>query len=240
MAHYVSIRTSQNVIIEYEVATVWDRIVAYIIDALVMFAYILFMAMIVGALGNDADLGIIGVLGIIMLIPLMFYSLIFEVFNNGQSPGKALVHIQVVSLDGSPVTIGQYLTRWLFRLVDLHLFSTLVAVIAVATSSKGQRIGDIAAATTVINKKKRHHLKSMSFEKISESYDPIYSEAANLSSQDIETIKEVLANKSENRFDLIVTLAAKIEEVLNVTKTESSETFLRSIVKDYNYYHSNE
>jgi uncharacterized RDD family membrane protein YckC len=239
MAYTTSIRTAQNVIIEYEVATVWDRIVAFIIDSLIMISYIFFVSFIFGSIASNSDFSwFSGAMLVVLFLPIMFYSLLFEIFNNGQSPGKLVMNTQVVSLSGDPVTIGQYFLRWLFRLIDFHFFSTIVAVIVVAVSEKGQRIGDHVAGTTVISKKKKQNLDTTVFRKISENYKPKYSAAYNLNDNDIQIIQEVLANKSENRFTLLTKLAAKVEETLQLEKSESSETFLKIIVKDYNYFHS--
>ena len=60
-----------------------------------------------------------------------------------------------VLLDGSPPTLGAYLLRWLLILVDTEILTPLVAIITIAANGKGQRIGDIAAGTTVVKTTKR-------------------------------------------------------------------------------------
>ena len=53
---------------------------------------------------------------ILMSIPVMFYSLAFEILLNGQTPGKVANKIRVVKLDGSKPTFGSYIIRWFLRL----------------------------------------------------------------------------------------------------------------------------
>ena len=69
---------------------------------------------------------------------------------NGQSVGKRILKIKVISLDGSQPSIGQYFIRWLFRLVDFALTAQVGGLICVAVSKNKQRIGDIVAGTTLI------------------------------------------------------------------------------------------
>src|SRR4029077_19753394 len=87
---------------------------------------------------------------VVLVIPFALYNLLFEIFMNGQSPGKRAMDIKVLRLDGTPATVGDYIMRWLFALVDVHLFSGLIAVLCIAIGGKGQRLGDMVAGTTVV------------------------------------------------------------------------------------------
>ena len=82
---------------------------------------------------------------LIVNLPTTFYSLIFEIAMNGQTPGKYLNKIRVVKIDGSKPTLGSYLTRWLLRIIDIWFFTGSVAVFTILFNGKGQRLGDIAA-----------------------------------------------------------------------------------------------
>ncbi|VXC32804.1 RDD family protein [Nocardioides sp. AX2bis] len=67
----------------------------------------------------------------------------------GQTLGKRLVGIRVVSEKGPQRTAGQVLVRTLLRVVDGFAFY-LVAFVAVLASPKNQRLGDMAASTRVV------------------------------------------------------------------------------------------
>ena len=128
MAYKITIRTAQNVAIEYEVANVWDRIVAFLIDGLIIIAYLFFSMLIIGSIASEGGKSTILIsVTILIYLPVMFYSLLFEVFNNGQSPGKMIMKIQVVSISGDPVTVGQYMLRWLFRIIDFYIISKITS-----------------------------------------------------------------------------------------------------------------
>jgi uncharacterized RDD family membrane protein YckC len=67
----------------------------------------------------------------------------------GQTPGKRLLRIRVVSLDLRAPGIGAAFVRGLVGLVD-GLFDGLVGIVAIATNRQWQRIGDQVAHTIVI------------------------------------------------------------------------------------------
>jgi uncharacterized RDD family membrane protein YckC len=240
----VKITTAQNVQIEYEPASVGDRILATIIDYVIMIAYVGVLALIYfEALGledffdrNDLFSIIITIVIILTFVVTAFYHLIFEIVYNGQSPGKRAMKTKVVNLDGSEVTIGSYIIRWLFRLIDLQLFYGLVAILLVATGKKGQRLGDLVAGTAVVSLKNRVTLQDTIYQKVESTYDVKYISSGSLSSYDIATIKDVLnSNYGVRKDELLNKLAEKVAESIGVSPTESGEHFLRTVVKDYNY-----
>ncbi|MBI1780427.1 MAG: RDD family protein [Sphingobacteriales bacterium] len=149
----ITIQTAQNIEVEYDVASLGDRIVGRIIDLLIQGAFVLIFMLIFfwGSFANDAgNEASILIFFIVILLPVMFYDLLMEQFFNGQSIGKKVMKIKVISLDGGQPTFSQYLLRWLFRLVDFSLTGSLGALISVAASENKQRIGDMVAGTTLI------------------------------------------------------------------------------------------
>ncbi|RZL38121.1 MAG: RDD family protein, partial [Pedobacter sp.] len=148
----IKINTSQHVEIDYPVAGLGERVAAYLID-FGMFLIIYFFALIAFAitgLENSFNNSSIVILVIIFGICYVFYDFLCEVAFNGQSLGKKLLKIKVVSLDGGQASIGQYFIRWIFRIVDFTLTANLLGFISVAVSEKKQRIGDVVAGTTLI------------------------------------------------------------------------------------------
>src|SRR5262245_3983820 len=113
----ISVQTTQNVFIQHPIASVGERILAYLIDTILLMVYI---TVVVAAFIN-LDLEIIWIWVMTIVVPLFFYHLAFEIFMNGQSPGKRVMNIQVVRLDGTQPSIGDYLLRWFFGFVDIQL-----------------------------------------------------------------------------------------------------------------------
>jgi uncharacterized RDD family membrane protein YckC len=66
---------------------------------------------------------------------------------NGRTPGKALVGLRVVDLDGGPVTWRQALLRGLAQLIDVYIPLGLFPALA---TRRSQRFGDLLAGTFVL------------------------------------------------------------------------------------------
>ena len=230
MPDYINIRTAQNVEISYKLAGLGNRILAKFLDLLIMSGYLIAMGF---ALDSVEFMGW-GVF--IFFLPIFLYTLLFEVFNNGQTPGKSVLRMKVVSLDGTPLSLGQILTRWLLQLVDIWIMSGLAGLLSVVSGSKQQRLGDMAAGTIVVSLKQDSSLEKTAFVKVEEDYQPVYTQASQLSEQDVRIIKTVLTDKSDNSFAIMSKAAAKIEGIIDVKKNVSSQEFLKTIIKDYNYY----
>lgn len=248
MPHYIQVETAHNVKIDYEVASLWDRILGNIIDGLVTVAYVFLVIMLIGiffdGLGSifeDGSQTFAIILGVIFIVPILFYHLLMEIFFNGQSIGKMAVKTKVVSLDGKPVSIGAYLIRWLMRLVDFQITSGLGALVGVAAGGKGQRLGDMAAGTSVISLKPRTSVQATAHVKIPDDYQPQYPEVEHkLSNDDIVLVKEVLQLQQDNKYELVNKVAEKIQATLEVPMRERSHPYLQTILKDYNFYNNRE
>lgn len=231
----IAINTSQNVLLEYEPASIGDRILATLVDYLVIFAWVLLTAVLpaslLGGAGLDRTLGIV-YYSVVVALPILFYDFLCEWLLNGQSPGKIALKIKVVMMDGSQPGVGAYLLRWLLRLVDTRLFSGMVAVICVAANGKGQRLGDLAAGTTVIRLKPKVNLTDITYKQLPDNYRVTFPEATQLSDQDIQVVRDVLQRGTS---DAVLRTADKIKDVLGITTTLDSYQLLNTVVNDYQY-----
>lgn len=236
----VKVHTSQHIDIDYPVAGLGERIVATLIDYGI-FIVLFFLFIILSVMAGFKEIfGII--LIIIYAVTYVFYNLLCEIFMNGQSIGKKIMKIKVISLNGAQATIGQYFMRWLFRLVDFALTANLAGLICLLISNKGQRIGDMAAGTTVIKTVPRTQFQHIAFHPpIAQEYIPVFDEVVHLTGRDIELIHEVLITyyKTFNH-NLVYAMAEKISKHLNITLSKGMDQldFLRTIVADYNYISS--
>lgn len=235
----IRVTTSQNIDLEYELGSLGDRVLGRILDGLVIVAYCLVFAAIVG-FGNLGDFlsNNVWLIIIVIMLPIVFYDLICEMLLNGQSFGKKIMNIKVISLNGEQPTFSQYLMRWLFRLVDFTLSSSLVALITVAVSEKKQRLGDIIAGTAVVKTKTRTTIEDTLYVQTAPvEYVVTYPEVINLNDRDIQLVKEVLLNvmRSGNP-SLALQAQQKIEMVLNIqSRHTDASTFLRVVLADYNH-----
>lgn len=234
----ISITTSQNIELEYDLGSLGDRIIGRVLDFLVLIAYVVLIIAIIGFsnFGRFSEKNAWFV--IIFIAPVVFYDLLSEMFLNGQSVGKKVMGIKVISLNGDRATFSQYLIRWLFRIVDFSFSGSLVALITVAVSEKKQRLGDIVAGTVLVKTKPRTQISDTIYHSgHGDDYQVMYPEVINLRDQDVQLIKEVLisVNRSGNTI-LAFQAQQKVEQVLNIkSRHYDSKSFLNAVLLDYNY-----
>ena len=223
--------TGQYVNIQPTVASVGDRIFAQIIDWMVMLAYIVLVVWLVTSLDIGNEWYIITFLA---LVPL-FYTLLFEIFNQGQSLGKMAMKMQVVKLDGTMPTLGSYLMRWLLYLIDGPATS-FMGLLAMILSRNNQRLGDMAAGTVVIKKEKYKKIQVSldEYDYLMQNYRPRYPQAADLSLEQVEIITRAIGIKDLRQ---MAELSRKVRQKLGVERKEKDDAaFLQRIVRDYQYY----
>lgn len=243
----LTINTTQNVNINFEAASVGERILAYLVDFLIKTAYLIvigyfvFNLMGLSEVLDDLDQWSAIAIVVLFLLPYMFYSLVFESVLEGQTLGKRLLKIKVVKIDGYQASFGDYLIRWILRIIDISFSSGVVGLIAMVVNSKTQRLGDISAGTAVITLKNKVTINSTILEDIGEAYVPVYPLVIKLSDNDVRIIKETLTSAlAKNDLDVIVKLKDKIEAVTGIkNQSGKSEDFIKTVIKDYNYYTQN-
>ncbi|RYD73871.1 MAG: RDD family protein [Sphingobacteriales bacterium] len=241
----IRISTAQNVDIDYEVAGLGERIAARLID-LAGFAilYIVAVILMLVASISRSEMLIIVLLVLFGLI-FLFYDLVCETFMDGQTFGKKVMKIKVISLDGGQPSFGQYLMRWVFRIVDFGFFFGwgVVALIAVAISKNHQRVGDMLAKTTLIKTVPRTQIDNVAFiSSLPEDYQPTFKEALLLNDRDVELIYEVLTGFYQTgNPQLIYAMAGKVKEHINPAMPAGMNElqFLETILKDYSYLTAN-
>jgi len=228
------IETAQNVNIVQNVAGVGDRILAFLIDSAILFIYIVLVSIVFTSitLASDSIL-IMMTIG----LPLFLYHLLWETFRNGQSPGKAVMKIRVVKLDGSKPAFSNYLIRWLLRLIDITLLSGAVALVTILFNGRGQRLGDLAAATTVISEKKTISLSQSVLTNLPKDYTPVYPQVTIFTDSEMQTIKNMFQQaKYNSNHNVILKLSNRISKVMEVSYDTTPLTFIDTVIKDYNYY----
>lgn len=225
----VAIRTSQNVVLEYEPASIGDRILATLIDYLVFFGWFMLLVAIPRVL--EINMGNFYV--VLALLPIVCYDLLCEWLLNGRSVGKLAIGIRVVKLDGSQPNLGAYLIRWLLRIIEsVSFLGGLVPIITVAANGKGQRLGDIAAGTTVVKLKSSLSLDDVLVKPLPEDYVVQFSDVRILTDRDISVVREVLQRGDP---EVLTRTADKIKEVAGIQSSLTSRAFLETVIRDYQF-----
>ena len=229
----IEVQTTQNVVIDYEPAGIGLRLLAWFIDIFILFLWCL--AIIGLRYISIIELSrVVIILGLI--IPILVYHLLFELFNRGQTPGKMIAKIRVISLDGSEPSVEMYIIRWLFRVVEITTNMGGIAIISIMVSKNSQRIGDLIAKTTVISlridESEQLFLSNLDFH---EDYKVTYYDILfKLSDKDIRVVQTVL-NDDKNKDLYLNKLAEKIKSITGYNYEGKNIVFLRKIVSDYNY-----
>ncbi len=141
-----NIGTPEGVELRLPVAGLASRALAWLIDALIKFITIIVLSIVLELLG---DLGT-GLYLLLIFILLWFYNVIFEVFNNGATPGKRALGLRVMNANGTPVGWSGSLLRNLVRVVDVLPGCYAFGCVSVLVSRQFQRLGDLAAGTIVV------------------------------------------------------------------------------------------
>ena len=237
----LAINTAQNVNLDYKLIGLGERVVAFLIDGLILTAYMTIVENLVAVSEIfDADGWTqIGFLSL-FLLPAFFYSLLCHVIFGGQTVGKMIMKIKVVRFDGSPTQWYNFLVRWMLRIIDIWMFFASIGVLSILLSEKKQRVGDAAAGTVVISVKKKHKITSTILEEITDNYEPTFTNVTQLRDKDVRTIKEAfIIAKKNNDFKTLTLLKTKICEVLQIETELYDKEFIDTILKDYNYYTQN-
>ena len=229
------IETAQNISIDQNTAHLGDRMLAYIIDSFIILVYTILMIWLL--LSLEIDFSDMWALYLVLGLPAFLYYLLLETFMDGKTVGKNLLHIRVVKIDGSKPNFSSYFVRWILRIVDVVLTSGGVAVLTILIRGKGQRVGDIAAGTTVISEKKRVGLKDTLLRELPDDYAPKFAQVTIFKDREMQTIKELFdAAKRNGDYNVILSLSNQIKKVTDISSELKPIDFVEIVIKDYNYY----
>lgn len=258
----INIETAFNIDLEFTTAPTKRRVLAVLIDMLILLVYIIFVYRFVFVFFNLASImNYTLMMSTISILPF-FYFPICEIMLNGQTVGKRMMHIKVIDLNGNEASLSQFLLRWLigfgnyavfllpyivanssleimimalFFLFALCLFY-LPDFLCINISKYNQRFADIAAGTLVIDlNKKMDFGKTIFLEIKTNTTEAKYPQVMKLSDRDINGIKNLL-DKKENDWAYVASIVEKICQALKIeTRSEDDKDFLEQLLEDYNF-----
>jgi uncharacterized RDD family membrane protein YckC len=148
--HQLAIRTPEGVTFHLPLAGPVSRCLAWLVDAGVMLAaYQVFKVLIslLGMISSDVSLAFAT---LTFFVIRTGYAIMMEWFWQGQTVGKRVLGLRVVDVNGLRLQPSQIIIRNLLRAVDsLPLFYLVGGIVCLATRN-GQRLGDLAANTVVV------------------------------------------------------------------------------------------
>lgn len=258
----IKVPTNFNIELEFEIPEFYRRLLALLIDGLIIFCYIkiaewLFDSMVKNSDFSSDSLHDLFGWKLIFQVPFLIYFPLQEITMNGQSVGKKIMSLRVVNENGGRASISQFMIRWLIRdvwflflfwyaiefknnesifLVILIISYFITEIILVVTSQKGQRLGDILAHTIIISTNSRNNIEETVFEEVADNYVPSYPQIMQLSDKDINAIKSILETaRKKGDFNMASIASEKIKAHLGIEADLSPFDFLAILLKDYNY-----
>ena len=230
----LSIDTPENVVFGYEVAGLGARFLAALIDSalivlldLLLLLALLFSANVAGGLDNDSGIAWVGAIYAFLGFLIFWgYYIVFELVWNGQSPGKRVVKLRVMSVEGVPVTLTGSMLRNLVRIIDFLPPPYGIGVVTMFVSKQSRRLGDYAGGTLVVFDEGSLSLKSI------KSWEPTPLQ------------RQLAGNANQTLLDLPVERLepddiALAEEFLHRGPSLETETQLANQIRDYLYTRMN-
>lgn len=154
----VRVTTPERIVFDYPLAGPFRRFCAYLVDLgflMLLVAAAFWIAMLLAA-GSSAGMGP-ALVGFFLIT--WGYGAFCEGALNGQTLGKRVMGLRVMSERGVPITGAQAIVRNLVGTVDgLLPFCFLLGLASMMLSAKFQRLGDLAAGTMVIAEERRPRL----------------------------------------------------------------------------------
>ncbi len=149
----IEIVTPENIAFEYRVAGPFWRLPAYLVDLTIRAGIVVIIAIVAIFVFGNAGLGTRG-MGVAMVgwfVLSWFYGGLFETFWNGQTPGKRMMSLRVLSIDGQPINAMQAVLRNVLRAVDaMPMMFYQVGLFTSMMNHRYQRLGDLACGTIVV------------------------------------------------------------------------------------------
>ena len=209
--------TGQFVRISQTPASIGDRVVARLIDMLVLFCYLFSAIEFYNFYGVSANRTAEWLIPLLILLPAMSYTFLCEMFFHGQTIGKHIRHIRTVKVDGSTPTMGALLLRWMLNLIDIYFYC--IGLLFIACDYK------------------HLHITLDEFDYARRNYHPVYVSAQRLSVGQVDIIRKTIDSYSQSNQRQIDTLADKVRCFLEIEQQDQdSLTFLTTLLHDYQYY----
>jgi uncharacterized RDD family membrane protein YckC len=265
----IRVATNFNIDIEFIAPPFYRRLIAWVIDMVVLIFYVVvaskFYIWFSDQLPYSEDGHVTNwAVRLLLALPFMLYHVVLEITMNGQSIGKKIMGIRVVSENGGRPSISQFIIRWLIRTSDYTLiliviflpyvfvfgptvywsvagaFALLVTDLILVNMKKQQRLGDILAHTVLIDTKEKEKITDTVFLEVADTYVPQFPEIMQLSDRDINSLKGIIDTARKHKDHNMALMAAeKIKAHLKIDTQLEPEEFLEILLKDYNYLSTN-
>jgi uncharacterized RDD family membrane protein YckC len=250
----VTLQTPESVELEFTLAGIGNRALALLIDYIVLFGslalfwilWAIFATQLADLLSNvtgknsGLEVWLLAIALLINFFVYMGYFVFFEVFWQGQTPGKRYAKIRVIQDDGRRVSIQQATLRSLLRPIDDTLF---IGAFLIMLGRQEKRLGDMAAGTLVIQEEYVVATTNFSISEPAKQLAqelPQMADVSQLLPDDFAAIREYLQRRGgmlpKAKVDLSLQLARQVRTIIALEKLPEGLTpdiFLEAVYLAY-------
>lgn len=144
--------TPQAVLLEFRTAGIGSRVLAKLVDMAIQLGLLLVLSISVSLVGGGSTAFIVGAVGIFLIL---FAYPATEALMNGQTIGKRVLSIRVITADGGPIRLRHAAVRSLIGFLEIFALPPggPLALTTALLTRRSQRVGDLVAETLVVRDK---------------------------------------------------------------------------------------
>ncbi len=241
----LTIETPEQIELEFPVAGLGSRGLALLLDTLIQGGTAVSVILLAELISPDLSHYWVTAgkwmtaLYIFLLFCLYWgYFAIFEVFWNGQTPGKRQAHIRVITASGRPIAVFEAIARNFLRVIDSQL-AYMVGAVVIAVDKKNRRLGDMVAGTVVVHELQEQGDSYWYAQKSSEAAPASVEAITTMTAQEFQLIETFLNRRLDLPYEQRLATAKKIADVigdrLHVPWADrpSHENFLEEVSRRY-------
>jgi uncharacterized RDD family membrane protein YckC len=238
----LTIDTPEQTALEYPIAGLGSRFLAILMDTAiqaVLAFFVIIIGMFIGAgLSTFGGLGpqwIVAIIVVLLFLLNSGYFALFEIFWNGQTPGKRYAQVRVIKDDGRPIGAYEAIVRNAVRLVDSLPAMYGVGLISIFLSRKSKRLGDFVAGTVVVHEKTLEGIRPYAETTLDETLPPI--DVSKVTLEEVRLIETFLNRRDSLDPGLRTTMAMQIANRLadkmevKIYGWPRTERFLEAVIE---------
>jgi uncharacterized RDD family membrane protein YckC len=238
----LTIDTPEQTVLEYAIAGLGSRFLAILADTLVQLVLAFFV--LIGGSIVGIGVAVFGGLGPQWVFAIVFFLLfllnsgyfaLFEIFWNGQTPGKRYAQVRVIRDDGRPIGAYEAIVRNALRLIDALPAMYGIGLISIFSSRQSKRLGDFVAGTVVVHEKTLEGVRPYAERKIDETLPPI--DVSQVTLEEVRLI-EAFLNRRDNlepavRTNMAMQIASRLANKmeLKIYGWPRTERFLEAVME---------
>jgi uncharacterized RDD family membrane protein YckC len=238
----LTIDTPEQTVLEYPIAGLGSRFLAILADTaiqLVLAFFLIIAGIFVGVgLATFGKMGAQWIFAIIIFLLFLLnsgYFALFEIFWNGQTPGKRYAQVRVIKDDGRPIGVYEAIVRNALRLVDMLPAMYGFGLISIFLSRQSKRLGDFVAGTVVVHEKTLEGVRPYVEAKMDETLPPI--DASRVTLEEVQLIEMFLNRRDSLEMAVRSTMATQITNRLadkmevKIHGWPRTERFLEAVIE---------